>query len=115
MPRPVLIVIIGVLTAVALGWLIWVASVRSTPAVAGEVSSFEIVSDTSIAITLTVDRRDPSIPVVCVVRAQAKDFEPVAEKAIEVGPRPERLVDVRFELNTLRRATSASLKECRVK
>lgn len=112
MPRPVLVSIIGVLTLVALGWLVWAATVYSTPAVAGQVASFTVKSDTLMKVTLTVDRRDPSVPVVCVVRAQAVDFEPVAEKRIEVGPRPERLVDVTFDLTTLRRGTSASLKNC---
>ncbi|MBM7798006.1 hypothetical protein JOE57_000927 [Microlunatus panaciterrae] len=115
LPRPLLIVMVGLLAAVALGWLLWAATVQSHPAVAGRVSAFTVQSDTSIRVTVTVDRRDPSVPVVCVVQAQATDFEPVAEKKIEVGPRPERLVDVTIELRTLRRATSASLKSCTVR
>ena len=59
-------------TAIGLGWLVWAALFHASPAVAGQMSGFQIVSDTEIVVTLTVDRPDPAQPVVCRVLAQAR-------------------------------------------
>jgi hypothetical protein len=110
-----MIVAVGVVAAVFLGWLIWTAWFHARPAVAGQVSAYTVLSDREIAVTVTVDRLDPSVPVVCNVVAQAADFTAVgAVDRLAVGPRPERVVDVRFTIKTLRRATSASVKSCSV-
>ena len=115
LPRPVVIALVAALAAVSLGWLIWAATVQSRPIVAGHVSAYTVESDQKIRLTLTVDRRDPSIPVSCLVFAQAQDFESVAEQSIDVPATAAKVVDVSVELNTFRRATSASLRTCTVK
>lgn len=111
-PRPVLVGLVAVLVVGALGWLLWTASIRSNPPVSGQVASFTVVSDTQLDLTLTVDRPDPSVPVVCTVIAQSSNFERVAELPVEVGASEHRVVDVPVSLKTFRRATSASLDHC---
>jgi Domain of unknown function (DUF4307) len=111
-PTPVAVAVVGVLGAAALGWLIWTASVHSTPAVSAQVASFTVVSDTRVDVTMTVDRPDPSLPVRCLLVAQATDFDRVAEQQVRVAPAENRLVDVKVSLTTLRRATSASVRNC---
>lgn len=111
-PRPLMIAIVSVLAAVSLSWLIWTALVHSRPQVVARVSAFTVISDQQIAITMTVDRRNPALPAVCRVVAQATDFQPVAEQQVLVDPADTRLVDVTFTLTTLRRATSPSVKGC---
>ena len=113
-PRPVLMVTIGLGVAIALGWLIWVALFHSQPAVAAQVSAFSVVSDTAIDVTLTVDRRDPAQPVTCRVLAQAADLSNVGEKYVAVGPATVPVVDVKLTLVTLRRATVATVQGCTV-
>lgn len=110
--RPVLVGLVGLLTVAALTWLIWTATVRSNPPVSGQVATYTVVSDTQLDLTLTVDRPDPSLPVVCTVFAQAENFERVAELPVEVGASEHRVVDVPVSLTTFRRATSASLDRC---
>jgi hypothetical protein len=97
---------------VAMAWLIWTATAHSRPVVSAQVAAFEVVSDTRIDITMTVDRRDPSVAVSCLLVAQAKDFDRVAEQNVRVEATAEPLVDVTISLTTLRRATSASVKGC---
>jgi hypothetical protein len=104
--------LVGALAVVSLGWLVWTASVHSDPVVSGQVASFRVVSDTRIDVTMTVDRPDPSIPVSCLLIAQSVDFDRVAEQNVAVEATAERLVDVTVSLTTLRRATSASVKNC---
>lgn len=112
-PRPLRFLGVGVLAAVFLGWVFWTASVHASPAVSGQVLSFRVLSDREISVTLSVDRPDPSRSVTCHIVAQASDFSQVGSvDALEVGPRPERVVDVTTTIKTLRRATSASVNRC---
>ena len=89
MPRPFLLLAIGIGVAVALGWLIWAALFHSRPAVAARVSAFTVVSDTVIDVTLTVDRRDPTQPATCRVLAQAaRTTQPSASSRSSSPPPP---------------------------
>jgi hypothetical protein len=112
MPQPLLVAMIGVGVAVALGWLIWAALFHSRPVVAAQVSAFTVVSDTAIDVTLTVDRRDPAQPVTCRVLAQATDFSPVGEQQVAVAGTAARVVNTKLTLVTLRRAATATVEGC---
>jgi hypothetical protein len=111
-PRPITVVLVAVGAAVALGWLIWAALVHSTPTVTAQVTAYEVKSDREIAVTLTVDRPDPTRAATCRVTAQAVDFQVVGERQVVIPPAPYQLTDVGFSLTTLRRATTASAKGC---
>ena len=113
-PRPVVVVLVAVGAAAGLGWLIWAALFHATPAVAGQMAGFRVVSDTEIVVTLTVDRRDPAQPVSCRVLAQGDDFAPVGEQQVEVPGAEARVVDVQVKLVTLRRALTAVVQDCQV-
>jgi Domain of unknown function (DUF4307) len=114
MPRPLLVGLISVAVVLALTWLIWTALMHSRPAVAAQVLSFQIVSDSSVAATISVERRDPSVPVACRVLAQAVDYQPVGEQQVPVAASSKRLVEVNLMLTTLRRATTVVIKGCAV-
>ena len=114
MPRPLLLGLIGVGIVIALTWLVWTALLHSRPAVAAHIQAFTIASNTSVSVTLTVERRDPSVPATCRVLAQAVDFQPVGEQQVEIAASRDRVVDVNFVLTTLRRATTVVTKGCTV-
>ncbi len=99
-------------TAVAMTWLIWAAWLNSQPVASAQVPYYNVTSDTSIDITITVQRPDPSVPVTCRVLAQSTDFQPVAELEVEIPASTVKLVDTKVTLTTLRRATSASVSGC---
>jgi hypothetical protein len=111
-PRPVAITLVAVLTGLALWWLVTTALLHARPAAAAQVSAFTVRSDTRIAVTMTVDRLDPSVAVTCRLVAQAQDFQIVGERAVHVPSSAIRLMNVNVELVTLRRATSATVKGC---
>ncbi|WP_157720294.1 DUF4307 domain-containing protein [Friedmanniella luteola] len=113
-PRAVVVALVAAGTALGLGWLVWAALAHATPAVTAQVSAFEIVSDTAIKVTMTVQRADPSQAASCRVIAQSTDFQPVAEQEIAVPASTVPLADLHVELTTLRRATSASVSGCRL-
>ena len=111
-PRPAKVAIIGLGVVIAMSWLIWAALVHSRPAVSAQVAAYTVTSDTAMSVTISVDRRDPSVPVTCRVIAQAADFQPVAEQQVAIEASTARVVDKRIVLTTIRRATSASVKGC---
>ena len=113
-PRRVVVGLVAAGTTLGLAWLIWAALAHATPAVSAQVSAFDVVSDTTIAVTVTVQRDDPSVPAICRVIAQAPDFQPVAEQEVVVPASRVSLADIDLELTTLRRATSASVSGCRL-
>ena len=97
MPRPLLVGLIGVGVVLALTWLVWTALLHSRPAVAAQVLTFRIDSDTSVSATISVERRDPSVPVTCRVLAQAADFQPVGEEQVSIAASSDHLVDVSLD------------------
>ncbi len=111
-PRPLLIGLIALGAAAALSWLVWAGVHFATPPVAARVFAFEVTSDTSIDVTLSVDRRDPSRPATCRVSAQAYDVQTVGELTVSVPPSDSRVVDVKVAVATLRRAAAARLNGC---
>jgi hypothetical protein len=115
LPPPVLVGLVALGSAVGMAWLIWAALSHATPAVSAQVSAFDITSDTSIMVTMTVQRSDPSVAATCRVIAQSTDFQPVAEREVVVEPSDVKLADIKLELTTLRRATSASVSGCDVR
>lgn len=111
-PRPLLIGIVAVLATASLSWLVWTALVHAQPVVSANVAAYTVVSDRRIDATVTIDRTDPSVPVVCRVSAQAEDFQPVGELNLSVEATTERVVNVGISITTLRRATTAVIREC---
>jgi hypothetical protein len=111
-PRPVVIALVAVLSGLALWWLVTTALHYARPVAAARVSAYAVRSDTRMAVTMTVDRLDPSIAVTCRLVAQAQDYQIVGERAVQVPSSTARLVNVNIELVTLRRATTAVVKGC---
>jgi hypothetical protein len=113
-PRPLLVGLISVAIVLALTWLIWTALRHSQPAASAQVQSFQIISDTSVSVTISVQRPDPSVPVTCRVLAQAADLQPVGEQQVPIAPSIRQIVDVNLVLTTLRPATAVMIKGCAV-
>ena len=110
--RPLLIGVIAVIAAAGLGWLLWAAYAHANPAVSGDVHVWSVDSDQKVSFTLTVQRRDPSVPASCRVIAQAENFETVGEKTLNVGATRAELIDVTEQMKTIRLATSVSVSRC---
>jgi hypothetical protein len=108
-------VLIGIIAVVAVGslsWLIWTALVHAEPVVSAKVAAYTVVSNSRIDVTVIIDRPDPSIPVVCRVSAQADDFQPVGEVNLPVEATEARVVNTTISITTVRRATTAVIREC---
>lgn len=112
LPRGALVGIVAAVAAVFLGWLIWAATVHANPVVSAQVPAYRVVSDSRIDVTVTIDRPDPSVKVICRISAQAEDFQPVGEVNLPVEATADRVVNAKVSITTLRRATTAVVREC---
>jgi hypothetical protein len=112
MPRPLLVGLIVVGVVLALTWLVWTALLHSRPAVNAEIVAFRIDSDTSVSATISVERRDPSVPATCRVLAQAADYQPVGEQQVSIASGTDRIVEASLVFTTLRRATTVMVRGC---
>lgn len=71
---------------VAAGLLIaWVGYQRfSDPEISGEASGYEIIDSSTVEVKFTVNRKDPSKPATCVLRARSKDGSETGRREIYV-------------------------------
>ena len=101
------------LAATGTVWLVWAGSYGAAGTVTARVDAFDVRSDTTIAVTVSIDRPDPSVGAQCLVFAQAVSYDRVGETRVRVDPGGTGLTTVRLELRTFKRATTAAVEACR--
>lgn len=109
--RRVIVLTVGALAVLALGWLVWIAWHHANPAIRGELSTYEVVSDHEVRLVIEV-RRNSSASVECTVQAQAESHGIVADQTVTIPAGSDR--DVRFTATvpTERRATAVTVSNC---
>lgn len=93
-------------------WLVRSAWYWANPEVSAAVVAFDVVSDTSMTVTLTIQRPDPSVAAVCTVSADAVTFDTVGELPVAIEPGSEVLTRKVVQLRTFKRATTATVRSC---
>lgn len=89
--------IAGVLTALVLVAGVTVAIVafgRFGSPVEGELSSYRLVDDETVEVTVSVTRENPAEPVVCIVRARSIDGGETGRREVLVAPSDQSTVQV---------------------
>jgi hypothetical protein len=76
---------------VAAGVLIaWLGYDRfSDPDISGEASGYQIIDGSTVEVKFTVNRKDPTKPATCVVRARSKDGAETGRREIYIPPSGE--------------------------
>lgn len=103
-------VIAAVGIAAAVAWAAW-AAFQPRP-VDGVLSSFKVLDDHRIQVTLELHRPEP-LTVECTVFAQAQDHSVVGERTIVVPPGTKENTRVQTIIRTERRAVNGELRGCR--
>ncbi|MGI9164144.1 MAG: DUF4307 domain-containing protein [Mycobacterium sp.] len=80
--------------------------------VEGKTATFEVLDDHSVAITITVTRKDPSRPVVCIVRSKSKDGVETGRREILVPATDAKTVQVRTMVPSFTRAFVGDVYGC---
>ena len=102
-----------VLAAAGVAWLAWAGGYGATGTITARVDAFEVRSDTTIGVTVTVERPNPEVGAECLLYAQAVTYDRVGETRIVLEPGGSGLTTVRLELRTFKRATTAAVESCR--
>ncbi len=80
-------VVLTVLVVAAGVLLAWVGYQRfSDPDISGEASGYQIIDSSTVEVKFTVNRKDPSKPATCVVRARSKDGSETGRREIYIPP-----------------------------
>ncbi|MDO5499773.1 MAG: DUF4307 domain-containing protein [Propionibacteriaceae bacterium] len=110
--RPWLVPVIAApLLALLVLWL-WISAFHSNPPLAADVAGFEVVSDSEIKVTVTIDRARPEVTGHCLVYVQAPNYERVGELMVPVAASAHKLETVEVTVRTFRRATAAAVDKC---
>ncbi|GAC70456.1 DUF4307 domain-containing protein [Gordonia soli] len=72
------------------------------PPVSGQVTGYQILSPSRVAVQFTVTRSDPGQSVACVVRGRSADGGETGRREILIPPASESQVGVRTEVTTSR-------------
>lgn len=112
-PVDVIVSVVAMLILVAALGIVVVAGIqRADPPVEGMVRQFDVTSPQEMAVTIVVQRSDPSTAATCFLFAQAVSFERVGEIEVDVPPGTEVLTRVELTMKTLKEATSVSVERC---
>ena len=107
--------------ALALGGLVVAAGVGIALAayqrfevvdVEGKAAAFEVIDDHTVTVTISVTRRDPSQPVVCIVRSRSKDGAETGRREVLVGPSDSKTVQVKTTVASFKRAFVGDVYGC---
>jgi hypothetical protein len=102
----VLIVVAGVLIA-------FVGFQRlGTSDVKGELGGYQLIDDGTAEVTISVTRKDPSRPVVCIVRARSLDGSETGRREVLVPPSSQATVQVTAVVKTSDRPVVGDVYGC---
>ena len=96
-----------------LAWVGWVAIAGAVPPVVARVDAFEVLSDTEVKVTTTVEREETSRAAECLLFVQAVSYERVGELLLEVPAGGEHATTQETIVRTFKRGTSAATESCR--
>lgn len=80
--------------------------------VEGSGGAYEVLDDHTVSVTISVTRKDPSIPVVCIVRAKTLDGSETGRREILVAPSTERTVQVTTTVKSYTRSAAGDVYGC---
>ena len=97
--------------SVAVGLLLWTALHAATPPVGTALLGYQVRDASSVEVRFEV-RRDPSLAVRCLLRAQDSDNVTVGRLRVDVPTGAERTVAMAAVVPTTRLAINGELEEC---
>ncbi|WP_099025807.1 DUF4307 domain-containing protein [Mycolicibacterium palauense] len=103
-------------TVIALGLGVVIAAVGyqrlGSSEVKGELTGYELIDDHTVDVTISVTRKDPSRPVVCIVRARSRDGSETGRRELLVAPSDQVTVQVTGRVKTSRPAVTGDVYGC---
>jgi len=80
--------------------------------VEGETVAYEVIDDRTVSVTISVTRKDPARPVVCIVRARSYDGAETGRREVVVGPSPAKTIQVTTRVSSYTRPVMGDIYGC---
>ncbi|MUM15681.1 DUF4307 domain-containing protein [Mycobacterium sp. CBMA271] len=80
--------------------------------VKGELSAYKLLDSSTVSVTASVERKDPSKAAVCILRARSFDGSETGRREVLVPPSSERSVPVTALVKTTRPAVAGDVYGC---
>jgi hypothetical protein len=80
--------------------------------VEGEMGAYEVIDDQTVTVTISVTRKDPSKPAVCIVRARAKDGAEIGRREVLVEPAEAKTIRVTATVKSYQRPFVGDIYGC---
>lgn len=80
--------------------------------VEGESAAFTVLDDETVEITISVTRKDPSRPAVCIVRTRSYDGAETGRREVLVGPSEAKTVQVTTTVKSFRPPVVGDIYGC---
>ncbi len=109
--RPLTIAVVGLVAALALGWLVWAAADHAEQPLSSELVSFEVVDAHSVRVRIQIDYAE-GVTARCRVTAQASDHGVVGDLTFAAPADRGDTLTVVKTIVTERAATTAVLLGC---
>jgi len=81
-------------------------------AVEGTMGAYEVVDNQTVSVTISVSRKDPATPVVCIVRARSKDGAETGRREILVGASEAKTVQVTATVKSYKQPVMGDIYGC---
>jgi len=78
----------------------------------GTMAGYEVLDDQTVAVTISVTRKDPATPVVCIVRARSEDGAESGRREVLIGPADARTVQVTTTVKSIHRPARGDIYGC---
>ena len=109
--RRTVLVVSGLVGAVALAWVVWAAWFQSNPQVQSALVSFDVVDQHAVTARVSVQPSSRSVSASCKLRAYAEDHSVVGERNFRVRD-ASGTVRLTVPFRTERGATSVEMIGC---
>ena len=80
--------------------------------VKGELGGYQLIGDDTVQVTISVTRKDPSRPAVCIIRAKSIDGAESGRREVLVPPSTQATVQVTAVVKSTRRPVVGDVYGC---
>ncbi|MGW1743833.1 DUF4307 domain-containing protein [Nocardia sp. NPDC001965] len=106
-----LLTAVAVLAGIGVAYLGWAQF--GPEDIESEELGYTVLDDSSVEVQIRLTRDDPSVPVVCLVRAMSRDLEEVGRREVLIQPTAgDKTVRVRTVVEASERPASAAIYAC---